>query len=119
MNVETLEFNWIFTENNAELLINLLADLENNTVLIKKSIKTFIEYMWSHYQYEITKKVFVPYVCYMIVIIYLATDATCMLDRNLREDPYNMEYHYWHSMNCSIAWCFFVFFAFSEVEQIL
>ena len=49
LNVETLEFKWIFEGDNAVDLIKLLASLENNTVLTKKSIKMFIEFMWSHY----------------------------------------------------------------------
>ena len=49
LNVETLEFNWIFEEGNALNLIKLLASLENNAVLTKKSIKMFIKFMWKDY----------------------------------------------------------------------
>ena len=47
LNIEALEFNWIFENNNAENLIELLAGLkDNNKVLTKKSIKMFIDFMW-------------------------------------------------------------------------
>ena len=70
LNIEALEFNWIFEGNNAADLIRLLAGLKSNTVFTKKSIKMFIDFMWNEYFWiAIVKKVFIPYVIYLILII--------------------------------------------------
>ena len=49
VNVEALEFDWIFKNDNAERLIGVLANLDNMQVLTSKPIKMFIDFMWSHY----------------------------------------------------------------------
>jgi len=49
VNIEALEFDWIFKNDNAESLIGVLANLDNMQVLTTKPIKMFIDFMWSHY----------------------------------------------------------------------
>jgi hypothetical protein len=45
--LEALDFDWIFEENNAKVLLRLLATEANNNALVKKSIKIFIDLMWA------------------------------------------------------------------------
>jgi hypothetical protein len=43
----------------------LLATEANNEVLTKKSIKTFVDLLWKHYQPKIIKFIFFPYLIYL------------------------------------------------------
>lgn len=69
--VEALDFDWLFENDNAKVMVQLLASEANNVTLTKKTIKVFIELMWDTYQPEIVRYMFVPYLCYLILISYV------------------------------------------------
>jgi hypothetical protein len=70
--IEALDIDWIFTDDNAKILLDLLASEASNTVLTKKTITVFIDLMWSHYQSAIIKFIFVPYMAYLFVLSQLS-----------------------------------------------
>ena len=74
--LEALDFDWIFDENNAKVLLGLLATEANNNALTKKSIKIFIDLMWSKFQPAIILYVFVPYSIMLVNLCILASGGT-------------------------------------------
>lgn len=70
--IEALDLDWIFTEDNAKILLNVLATEANNSVLTKKSIRVFVDLMWTKYQTAIIKFIFVPYMAYLFVLSQLS-----------------------------------------------
>jgi hypothetical protein len=74
LQVETLDFDWIFKKNNAKTLIKLLGE-EDSEIFLSKSIKVFIEFMWTYYQPIIMKKIFVPFLVYLTCFIYLISSV--------------------------------------------
>ena len=53
----------------------MLGDLARKKLLIAKSFKIFISLMWYYYQPQIFKKIFVPYVCYMTIFVFMASQG--------------------------------------------
>lgn len=70
--IECLDLDWVFSGDNAKILLSVLASEANNAALTKKSIRIFVDLMWSHYQSAIIKFIFVPYMAYLIVLSMLA-----------------------------------------------
>lgn len=70
--IEALDFDWVFHGDNAKILLSVLATDANNQALTKSSIKTFVELMWSHFKIAIVKRIFFPYIIYLCVINLLA-----------------------------------------------
>ena len=64
--------DWIFFEDNAEILLEILSESTNEKVLTKKSIRIFINFMWNYYQSAIIKKIFFPYVLYLLLLLILS-----------------------------------------------
>lgn len=50
INVEALDMDWLFENNNAKRMIEVLAKADNHSVLTSKSIKIFLNFMWNDYQ---------------------------------------------------------------------
>lgn len=67
--VEALDMDWLFVGDNSKILLRLLANEANNQTLVKKSIKTFVDLMWTHYQPAIVRKIFFPYMVYLFAIM--------------------------------------------------
>jgi hypothetical protein len=44
-----LDFDWIFTNNNAATLIKILAETTNDEIFSCSQIRVFIEFMWKGY----------------------------------------------------------------------
>lgn len=72
MQIEALDLDWIFDGENSKILLSVLASEANNSALTKKSIKIFVDLMWSKYQTAIIKFIFVPYMAYLFVLSLLA-----------------------------------------------
>ena len=70
--VQALDMDWLFYGDNAKILLSLLATEANNQTLVKQSIKTFVDLMWSYYQPAIIKRIFMPYIIYLFIISQLA-----------------------------------------------
>tara|TARA_B110000285_G_C15009741_1_gene555773 strand:- start:11 stop:247 length:237 start_codon:yes stop_codon:yes gene_type:complete len=68
--------DWIFEGKNAETLLSLLATEANDQCLTKKSIKTFVDLMWTYYQPAIIKRIFIPYVIYLVALSLCAAQLT-------------------------------------------
>ena len=65
--------DWIFYEDNSKILLEILSEgSTNEKVLTKKSIRIFINFMWKHYQSAIVKKIFFPYVLYLLLLTILS-----------------------------------------------
>jgi hypothetical protein len=70
--IEALDMDWIFEGDNAKILLDILASQANNSALTKKSIRIFVDLMWSKYQAAIIKFIFVPYMAYLITLSLLS-----------------------------------------------
>ena len=57
--------DWVFTENNAKTLIQILAETSNDAIFATAQIRVFIEFMWKFYFDAICFQLFLPYVVYM------------------------------------------------------
>jgi hypothetical protein len=51
----------------------LLASQANSKIYIQKSVRVFINLIWQNYQFEIVKKVFLPYCIYMSIIMWIGS----------------------------------------------
>lgn len=49
VSIEALDFDWLFENDNAKTLLDLLANDANSIVLTRHSIKVFVELMWEYY----------------------------------------------------------------------
>lgn len=67
--------DWIFEGDNAQSLIEILATDANDKALKKKSIKTFIDLVWGHYQAAIIRFILVPYVVSALSITILTSSV--------------------------------------------
>ena len=65
--------DWLFHENNAKVLLQILADAANNKALLTQNIKVFIDLMWSQYQMAIIKCIFIPFVIYLALLSYFSS----------------------------------------------
>ena len=67
-------------------MINIRSKTDTQ-VLVYKNIKAFVELLWSKYQPCIIKKVFLPFIIYMIIFIYISSflgvDLVSRYDREL------------------------------------
>jgi hypothetical protein len=68
-----LDFDWIFENGNAKKLLRVLANDANNSALTTKTIKIFIDLMWSKYKMAIVKWIFIPYTIYHGSLIMLSS----------------------------------------------
>ena len=62
--------DWLFVKDNASQVLGMLGDA-NAKVLTKKSIKIFVNLLWTYYQPAIVKWIFLPYVAYLIFLAQL------------------------------------------------
>ena len=46
--VEAIDFDWVFVDDNAKTLLILLNE-EDSEIFLSKSIKIFIEFMWEYF----------------------------------------------------------------------
>ena len=76
LEIEVIDFDWVFEGDNAKNLIHLLGENAKSKLLIQKSFRVFIEYMWNIYQPEIMYKVFVPFVIFMVLTVFVTALAT-------------------------------------------
>lgn len=70
--VEALDFDWLFHEQNASTLLDILSETDNTRILTSKQIKLFVDLVWVHYQGAIIKFIFLPYMLYLLLISYLS-----------------------------------------------
>ena len=68
-----LDFDWIFTGNNAATLLNILAETENDEIFSCAQIRVFIEFMWADYYKAIYSTLFKPFLLYFICFNLYAT----------------------------------------------
>jgi Ion transport protein len=68
-----LDFDWIFTENNAGAMIKCLAETSNDEIFACQQIRILIEFMWQYYYSAIKRSIFYPYVAYFIAFQLYAT----------------------------------------------
>ena len=70
--VEALDFDWIFEHDNAKILLAVLANDASDLALTRRSIRIFIQLMWSKYQSKIIYYIFFPYCLYLFIICFLS-----------------------------------------------
>lgn len=70
--VEALDFDWIFECENAKTLLAILANDASDLALTRRSIRIFIQLMWSKYQSKIIYYIFYPYCLYLFIICFLS-----------------------------------------------
>lgn len=73
VSVEALDMDWIFLNDNCRVVLRLLATEANNLVLVTKSIKTFVDLMWKYYQPVIIRRIFLPYLIYLFIVVQLCS----------------------------------------------
>jgi len=84
--------DWIFLNDNAQQVLTMLG-AANPTVLKKKSIKHFINLMWSHYQSAIIRWIFLPYVAYLVFLSQLTGAVAAEYLAYLYEDRTDPDVH--------------------------
>lgn len=108
MNIEALDFDWVFVGNNAANLLEILAQCDNPAALTKKSLKTFIDLMWKNYQPVIIKRIFFPYCFYLVILSYLSgfvsPDFIAMFDTPLKDQ--DEDFVYWFHIRLTKAYVF-------------
>lgn len=73
VSIEAVELDWIFENGSARTLIELLGTDANDLALTKKSIHTFVDLVWGHYQQAIIKFVLIPYIAHAVSSSLLAS----------------------------------------------
>jgi len=71
--------------------LKILASDANNAALTKKTIKIFVDLMWSKYQQAIIRYIFVPYAAYLVCISQLAGSVAGEFTDMLYEDLEDQE----------------------------
>lgn len=72
VSIEAIDFDWIFEGDNAREFILLLTYKARSKIYIQKSVRVFVKLIWELYQPQIVKKIFMPYLFYMMIIMYLS-----------------------------------------------
>ena len=68
-----LDFDWIFARNNANEMIKVLAETENDEIFSQSQVRVLIEFMWESYYKAIYSTLFIPYVQYFVAFNIYAT----------------------------------------------
>ena len=82
--------DWLFIDQNARKLLELLSDGANPSVLVKSSIRIFVDLMWSQYKPNIIKYIFWPYIWYLVILSYMSGYIVGPYTKSLR-DPLTPE----------------------------
>lgn len=76
VSVKALDMDWLFENNNANTILNVLASEESNPkVLTQEAIQVFLDLTWEVYQPAIIKKVFIPYLFYLCLMCRLVCQS--------------------------------------------
>lgn len=68
--------DWLFENDNAKTLINVLANEESNpVVLTMETMQVFLDMTWEKYQPAIIKYVFIPYMIYLCLMCRLVCQS--------------------------------------------
>ena len=68
-----LEFNWIFSGQNAAKFVSALAETDNDEIFATQQVRVLIEFLWVGYREAILKQLFYPFVVYMIMFSFYVT----------------------------------------------
>jgi hypothetical protein len=68
-----LDFNWIFTGNNACKFITVLAETENDEIFATKQVRVLIDFLWQGYFKVIKDKLFLPFFFYLLSFSFYVT----------------------------------------------
>ena len=66
---KVLDFNWVFTSDNAARLVKILADSSNDEIFATDQIRVFVDFMWEGYFYAILDNLFIPFCFYFLAFI--------------------------------------------------
>ena len=69
---QAIDMDWVFSHNNAEVLIQMISNIEGKEALTKPPIRHFVRMMWSRLQPRIVSYVFFPYLIYLVMIMILS-----------------------------------------------
>jgi hypothetical protein len=69
---QAIDMDWVFSHNNAEVLIQMISNIEGKEALTKPPIRLFVRMMWSRLQPRIVSYVFFPYLIYLGLIMILS-----------------------------------------------
>lgn len=72
--IEAIDFDWIFNGDNCKKMINILADNADSNVLVQKSVRVFINLIWTEFQPKIIRRIFVPYIIYLLAFMQLSSN---------------------------------------------
>lgn len=68
-----LEFNWIFSGQNAAKFVTCLSDTDNDEIFATEQVRVLIEFLWVGYKETIMKQLFYPFVVYMMSFSFYVT----------------------------------------------
>lgn len=68
-----LDFDWIFTGDNAKTFLSILSETENDEIFSCDQIRVFVEFMWKYYYVAIRDNLFIPYLAYFFTFIFYAS----------------------------------------------
>lgn len=71
--VRLLDFDWLFTQNNAATLIKILAETANDEIFSCTQVRIFVDFMWNRYYQAIRNQLFIPYCVYFLSFVLYAT----------------------------------------------
>lgn len=69
---QAIDMDWVFSHNNAEVLIQMISNIKGKEALTKPPIRHFVGMMWSRLQPRIVSYVFFPYQIYLVLIMILS-----------------------------------------------
>mmetsp|Transcript_102001 Transcript_102001/g.140935 ORF Transcript_102001/g.140935 Transcript_102001/m.140935 type:complete len:374 (+) Transcript_102001:574-1695(+) len=67
--LKMLDFDWVFTKKNMQVLVEYLSTIENEQLLTTEQIRILIELLWSKFFFYIFTRAFIPFIIYMISMI--------------------------------------------------
>lgn len=74
VNVEVIDFNFIFENDNVTSFLMMLAEQGSGEIFVQTSIKVFVNILWQDYFYQIRKWIFYPYILYMLTFVFYASE---------------------------------------------
>jgi hypothetical protein len=68
-----LDFDWILIPGNAEYLIKVLANTNNERIFNQAQIRVFVEFMWEIYEKRLKHLLFIPFIALWLTFCMYAT----------------------------------------------
>ena len=95
MEAKVLDFDWIFTADNAAKFVKILAETKNDEIFASAQVRVFVNFMWYGYYEAIYSSLFIPFLFYFFSFLAFAT----MLGENPSKE---LDLHYVLELACLV-----------------